>query len=686
MGVILKIATAEPVKDRCFESSPKSLIAPALLKLTRGANEGTYVERFLQLSAIRALIIACVIAGGSALGQNPSSRASNPSPKDSFPVVSDSFRFQSSGDAPPVELANAPDLSDSPVADAALGVSPRFPSRSVVQEAIPMVDPVFRFPGSIEVGDARGPVVVEANAPLQPWWSAAIANRATAAASPEQTNAAFVGRPWELEQLLWLAIAHSPFVNAIRIEPQVLQSRADIVLGQFDPEPFIDSIFHDTSDPVGNTLVTGSANRLLEQQWDNSSGIRGKNIRGGQTEFSQQFLFKDNNSEFFLPNNQADTKMFLRYTQPLMRGRGQLYNQSTYVIASLAANQSFYEVSAKIQRHAFDITSSYWELFADRASYAQTERGLERLRQLNRQLAGRSNLDSLRSQQLRGEAAIARQSAALARFLAQIKTSEANLRAAVAAPELLDRSLGDVVPATPTADWRTEIQRDQELTLALESHPQIQAIRTNLRASRTRLQVAEHELRPTLDLVMESYVRGLNGDFDAAKSFGDQFSEGSLSYAAGLSFTRPYRNTAARAALRENRLELQRHLLELENELLVVAADVEGAIAHIDAAYQQLDSAVRSTLATHAELEYLTARWKNAFLDGTQSSLLLDQLLNAEIQLIQSENSWARAQADHMIALAKLRLASGTLLTFASLKMAPNTPANDLPNHPPAAQ
>jgi outer membrane protein TolC len=449
-------------------------------------------------------------------------------------------------------------------------------------------------------------------------------------------------------------------------------------LGQFDPAPFVDSIFHDTSDPVGNTLVTGSANRLLEEQWDNRSGIRGKNMRGGQTELSQQFLFKDNNSDFFLPNNQADTKMFLRYTQPLMRGRGLVYNQSTYVVASLAANQSFYDVSAKIQRHAFDITQAYWELFADRASYAQTERGLERLRQLHRQLAGRSNLDSLRSQQLRGEAAIARQSAALARFLAQIKTSEANLRAAVAAPELLDRSLGDVVPATPTADWRMEIQRDQELTLALESHPQIQAIRTNLRASRTRLHVAEHELRPTLDLVMESYVRGLNGDFDAAKSFGDQFSEGAMSYAAGLSFARPYRNIAARAALRERRLELQRHLFELENELLSIAADVEGAIAHVDAAYQQLDSSVRSTLATHAELEYLTARWENAFLDGTQSSLLLDQLLNAEIQLIQSENSWARAQADHMIALAKLRLASGTLLPFA--------PRNDLPNAPPASE
>lgn len=622
------------------------------------------MERFWQRASILVLFIAYAMESEVAHGQQQVAEVSYAA-LESFPQASASFRFNAQ--AAPAPSASGPPFSllESEAAIETTDATPSLAVAGLVQEAIPMVDPGFNFPRLSDRANAPSPTVVVADAPLQPWWSLAIASQAVTPSSSADAVSAFVGRPWELEQLLWLAVEHSPFVNSIRIEPQVLQSRATAVLGQFDPQPFVDSIFHDTSDPVGNTLVTGSANRLNEHQWDNRSGIRGKNTRGGQTEFSQQFLFKDNNSDFFLPSNQADTKMFLRYTQPLMRGRGQMYNQSTFVVASLAANQSFYDVSAKIQQHAFDITRAYWELYADRAGYAQTERGLERLHQLNRQLAGRSDLDSLRSQQLRGEAAIARQSAALARFLAQIKTAEANLRAAVAAPELLDRSLGDVVPATPTADWRIEIQRDQELTLALESHPQIQAIRTSLRASRTRLQVAEHELRPTLDLVMESYVRGLNGDFDAAKSFGDQFSEGALSYAAGLSYARPYRNVAARAALRERRLELRRHLLELENELLSVGADVEGAIANVDAAYQQLDSAIRSTLATHAELEYLTARWQNAFLDGTQSSLLLDQLLNAEIQLIQTENSWARAQADHMIALAKLRLASGTLLPFA---------------------
>jgi hypothetical protein len=75
---------------------------------------------------------------------------------------------------------------------------------------------------------------------------------------------------------------------------------------------------------------------------------------------------------------------------------------------------------------------------------------------------------------------------------------------------------------------------------------------------------------------------------------------------------------------------------------------------------------VRATLAIHAELEYLTDRWKDAFRDDTQKSLTLDQLLNAQLQLVQSENNWAKAQADHMIAIARLKFVTATLLSYNS--------------------
>lgn len=487
----------------------------------------------------------------------------------------------------------------------------------------------------------------------QPWWTENENSR---------LNPHIAAQGWTLEQLIWLAVENSPLVQSVLVEPQILQAQAAATNGQFDPSSFVESIFQDSSNPVGNTLTTGTAGRLNDHIWNNSSGLRAKNTLGGLAELSQDFNFKDSNSNFFTPENQADTKMLMRYTQPLMRGAGKTYNRSSYVVAALAADESMLDASKKIQEHAFSITSTYWELAAARANYKQIERGLKSLQELHDQLVGRSDIDTLRSQQLRAESAIFKQRAAQAKAWAQVQAAEANLRASVAAPLLRNASGEELIPLTLPADWKSMVSREDELTTALNYHPEIQAIRTSLQASRVRLQVAENELRPTLNLVMEGYVRGLNGDFDAAKSFGDQFTTGSPSYSAAFSYLRPVNNTAAKAILRERRLELRRTLLELDHTLLTVGAAVEGNVAQLQASFSELESAVRSTLAIHAELDYLIARWQDAFLDGTARNLLLDQLLNAEIQLIQAENTWARAQSDHMIAIAKLNLSTGSLL------------------------
>lgn len=489
----------------------------------------------------------------------------------------------------------------------------------------------------------------------QPWWAE------SGLIDADQQSATRV----ELDQLIWKAIERSPYVRALLLEPQIQEARASSTLGAFDPTPFINSLFNDTSNPVGNTLTTGGPTRLNENLWENSAGVRAKTQTGAQTELTQEMNLRDSNSVFFLPGQQADSRMVLRYTQPLMRGAGKTYNRSSYVVANLASSESTFDVTSKIQQHVFTISANYWELYYARANYQQSERGLERLTDLRNQLEGRSDLDSLRSQLYRADSQISKQRSAQARAHAQMVASEAKLRAAIGATEGDEALASRLIPATLPADWKPNLDVQSELGLALSCHPSILANHARIKAAKVRLKVAENELRPTLNLVMEGYARGLNGDYNVGSSFGDQFSQGAPSYSAGMSYQRPYRNVAAKAILREKRLEMQKLLFELDNALLVIGAEVESEIASAEAAYLELESAVRATLAAHAELEYLTARWSNVFLEPSQSgtSLLLDQLLNANVQLIQAENVWARAQADHMLALARVRLASGTLLS-----------------------
>jgi outer membrane protein TolC len=468
-------------------------------------------------------------------------------------------------------------------------------------------------------------------------------------------------RQVELDELIWLAITHSPHVQSVLLEPQILDSKAAQKLGAFDPNRFVDSIFKDTSDPVGNSLVTGGPPRLNDNLWENRAGVRAKNQYGGQTEFFQEMLFKDSNSRFFTPGDQSDSKMVLQYTQPLRRGRGSAYNRSSFVIASFNATQGRYQAATSLQEHAFRITENYWNLFAARASLVQIARGLENLEQLRNRLKGRAEIDSVRSQVLRAEAAIAKQQAAMANAKAQIRSSDAILRSLVASPELRS-SPEQLVPVSTVVSSLPQLDATNERTSALEHQPRVLEIQEEIKAARAKLQVAQHELQPTLNLVLQGYLRGLSGDYDVGNSLEDQFSS-TPSYHAGIAYQKPKGNLAAQAIAKESRMELRRALLKLDDALLSVSANVETALAGIDSAYQQMDSAVRSTLATQAEVQYLESQWNDAFMaNDSRGSLQLDQLLNAHIQLIVAENSWVSSQRDYMLALAKLQLATGKLL------------------------
>lgn len=494
------------------------------------------------------------------------------------------------------------------------------------------------------------PATEEANQLIKPWWF-----------DQAKQNDSTVSIPAELDDLIWLAISNSPHVQSVLLQPQILDAQASQKLGVFDPNRFVDSIIKDTSDPVGNSLVTGGPPRLNDNLWENRAGVRAKNQYGGQVEFFQEAMFKNSNSRFFTPNNQADTKMVLQYTQPLKRGRGRDYNRSSFVIATFAANQGRYQASQALQEHAFQISEAYWNLYVARITELQVQRGLENLTLLRDRLKGRNHIDSLRSQILRAEAAIAKQTAAQANARAQVRSNEAFLRSLIASPELRE-SAKSIIPISETINTSTQVDPVNERLAALESQPTILEIQEEIKAARTKLNVANNELQPTLNLVLQGYLHGLKGDYNFGQSLINQVTN-TPSYHAGIAYQRPKGNLAAQAIARESRMELRQALLKLDDTLLTVSANVESAAARIEAAYQQLDSSIRSTLATQAEIQFLEAQWNDAFMAGdSRSSLQLDQLLNAHIQLITSENSWVQAERDYMMSIAQLALSSGRLL------------------------
>lgn len=70
------------------------------------------------------------------------------------------------------------------------------------------------------------------------------------------------------------------------------------------------------------------------------AGIRRRNMTGGETELRHQVSHENQNSIFFVPNNQGATRLSLSYRQSLLNASGQAYNESRVILARIQANSS----------------------------------------------------------------------------------------------------------------------------------------------------------------------------------------------------------------------------------------------------------------------------------------------------------------------------------------------------------
>lgn len=573
------------------------------------------------------------------------------------PVSSDEFEsFLASSTAQP-QIPPTPSLQP---LTAPLGKAPMDVATSIIEVQAPVLPPFASEPSRLEHPSKDGLPPEPNNADGEvfvPWWQDLTLHPLLS--SDKQLACRF-----DLEQLVWLSMQHSPRVQSILIVPQIQRTESDVAAGEFDPRRFGQSIYHNTSDPVGNTLTTGGPTRLNDQFWQNSIGIRDRNVLGGKTELSQAIDARDSNSLFFQPNNQADTKLSLNYTQPLMRGSGRFYNTSAIQLAGIKTQETIATANRELQFHALDVISAYWELTLHRYLLAQARISQERLIQIKQKLEDRAGMDLLSNFVSRAKAAIAKQQQQIEIAKASIKKQEAVLRQLVNAPELENSICQEIIPLTiPDIALPGEILED-ELWSAVKYRGDVVAIQQTIESAVVQRKVAKHELKPTLDLIADSYVRGLRGDNQFLESWTNQFDTGRPSFSSGLSYQAPVGNRAAKANLKGRELEIQKLIYDYSNALKTARAQIESVLEESKGTYAAAQSSIVQIIATQDEVQLHESKVDSFFGDNPSVSSQLNELLDAIGRLTEAENQMADRQIRHMLALAKIKFESGTLMTI----------------------
>lgn len=507
--------------------------------------------------------------------------------------------------------------------------------------------------GKPTAADAEEAVSAELPLGFAPWWEKEVTRPLRPTPAPLYVS---------VDNVILGTLMYSPQVRAMTDVPLIRQTQVPLAQSRFDPAAFMESKFVDTSDPVGSTLTTGGPDRWLDRNWFYSAGVRQRTALGGDLEVSQRFGYEDSNSIYFVPADQGTAKMALSYTQPLLHGAGQTYNSLPTLLADLDVNTARDQLSKDLQTLLSDVHRCYWDLYLQRAVLLQKRRVQRQVAEILHELNARREVDVLGNQIIRARAAVAGREAAVIRTEAAVSNAEAKLRNLIGDPNLLAGSGRELVPCQAPCHAPFQPDLTDAMQKALRHRPEIQQATKEVRAAGVRAEVAEKDLLPVLNLVLQTYVSGLEGNSGVFPAWVDQFGTGRPSYGAGLQFEMPWGNRAANARLQQRRLELRQTIHQLQAVTANIRTEVEVAVRNVVTAYREMVSHYHAVAADEAEIQCLWERWRLLADDQAMAGVVLDELLSAQERLSADEFELANAEVCYHTDLIELNRVTGLLL------------------------
>ena len=519
---------------------------------------------------------------------------------------------------------------------------------------------VFREMNSESVAAAQTPLV-------DSWWDRHVQN------SLREVQPL----PADLHTILYLAVHHSNQIKIAKSDPLIRETAIQEADSAFDWVRYLNTAWNDTSEPVSNALtVGGNLNRFNDQVFQATGGARRTNRLGGQLDISQRFGWQDNNSQFFVPANQATGRLTMSYTHPLLRGRGAAYNNAIVFLAQIDSQVAGDEFLATLQDELLEITRAYWNLHLERAVLAQQLRLYLKTKDIYQTLSARQAVDTQGTQLILAASALENRRADLIRAQTAVTNSETRLRGMINAVELGNSDQRELIPVEPLPVFQYETDLQNEIHVALQNRPEVRAAVQQVKAGSLRLGVAQHELMPALNLVTQGYLAGLQGDSDFTGAFTDQFSVGRPSYSVGLQYELPVGNRLAKARVCRRQHELTRLQSEYARALQAVQVEVDIAVRELETARQEIVAKSRALAAAEAEVNTIEQRWQRMIDGSGTSSLNLESLLRAQERVTEAEREYVTSRLTYSLAMVNLKRANGTLLQSESISVSPTCDGN----------
>jgi outer membrane protein TolC len=435
-----------------------------------------------------------------------------------------------------------------------------------------------------------------------------------------------------LQQSIEIALHHNLRLQIATLTREAVQTEIPRAKAKFHPTVGLALI------GSGEKSSSGAESSSKTNDLDVNAFISAEAPTGATLALSSNLISQEETAEIESRPRQFDSELVISVVQPLLRGGGIVVATRPIRDAQFDLRVEEARLQAEVLRVTADAKSAYYEMLLAEKIIEVTEEAIARDKTLLEasQALFEAGLVTKRDV-FSAEISLAKDSARLVRARASLESAKNTLLDVLGIPLtrsvfLLDKDISLQPVPLELARW---------IAVAMDNRPEIMEIEQELEKRLLKIQVERNVVLPQVDLVA-SYER-----FEDNSSVSKAFGFSGEAWSAGLVFSVPIGNVAAKSALARTKIEhvrLQQRLVQTRRR---IELEVRDAVIKLHRSLEGMKALITNVENSQGKLEFARSRFALGLATNFDITDAQEDLLDAETDLLS-------AIVDYNIGLAEL--------------------------------
>ena len=466
-----------------------------------------------------------------------------------------------------------------------------------------------------------------------------------------------------------------------RLLPLLGRESVELARAEFDPTLFGELQSTKSVTQSTNAFASPEIGELRTDEL--SLGIRQKLKTGTTYQLSLEAFRTDTNSIYASLDPLYEPSLKLSLTQPLLKGMGSKINRTSIVVANNNRAMSDHEFAFKVMEVLTRTREAYWDLVYLNKELVVRQELLQRAKDFLERIKLQVTVGGLAPIEIiAAQATVAVRDETLIGIRHQIDDTQDRLKALINREEAQPGSDVNIIPKDEPTFRKADLDLEWLKQQAYENRPDYQKIKLEVENRERELVFNKDQLKPSLDLQGAIKLKGSRGATNPVSfggppiisSFGGSLSDavGDASsgryydFSVGLVAEYPLFNRASKSRVATSQYELSASKTRFLSRKQSIDLEVLRAARDIETAEQRIYATKASRILSEKKLEAETRKYDV----GSSTSFAV---LEFQTDLATEKSKEIKALIDYIKAIARLELATGTVLKNHNISLAPSS-------------